>query len=91
MKFTFSKPYTYEGKEYTEIEMDLEGLTGKDVSLAKRAFTRFGGYSPIIATDVEFCTFLATKAAKLPFEFVEKLPAKDYCRLGQEVSNFLMA
>ena len=40
--------------------------------------------------DTDFCVYLAAKAAKLPIEFMENLPAKDYCAIGQEVSNFLL-
>lgn len=90
VKFTFSKPYTFEGTEYSEIDVDLDGMTGRDVSAAKREWTRQGNFSAVISTDVDFCACLAARAAKQPIEFVEGLPAKDYCRLAQEVSNFLL-
>lgn len=90
MKLKLSKPYTFEGQEYTDFEADLEALTGRDVSAAKREWTRMGNFSAVIATDIDFCVYLAAKAAKQPIEFVEGLPAKDYCRIAQEVSNFLM-
>lgn len=91
MKFVFSKPYTFEGKEFTEIDCDLDALTGKDVSAAKREWSRQGNFSAVISTDIDFCAYLAAKAAKQPMEFVERLPARDYCRLAQEVSNFLLS
>lgn len=90
MKFTFSKPYTFEGQEYTEIDCDLEGLTGKDVSAAKRDWSSQGNFSAVITADLEFCSYVAAKAAKLPIEFFEGLPAKDYCRISTAVSNFLL-
>lgn len=90
MKFTLSKPYAFEGKEYTELDLDLDALTGRDVALSKREWSRSGGYTPLVTFDLEFCAYLGAKAAGLPFEFVEKLPAKDYCLLSQTVSNFLM-
>ena len=43
-----------------------------------------------MASDSDFCVYLAAKSAKLPVEFMENLPAKDYCAIAQEVSNFLM-
>lgn len=90
MKITFSKPYTFEGQEYTEIDLDLDSLLGRDVAAAKREWQRQGNYSMLIAADVEFCAYLAAKAAGKPLEFIEKLPAKDYCLVAQAVTNFLL-
>lgn len=90
MKFTFQKPYTFEGKEYTEIDCNLEGITGKDVSIAKREWAQQGNYSAIVTIDIDFCAYVAARSANLPYEFVEGLPAKEYCRLAQMVSNFLL-
>ena len=90
MKIELSKPYTFEGKEFTEFEADLESLKGRDVAEAKREWVRQGNFAAVIASDIDFCAYLAAKAAKQPFEFVEGLPAKDYCRVAQEVSNFLL-
>lgn len=90
VKFTFSKPYTFEGTEYSEIDVDLEGLIGKDVSAAKREWARQGNFAAIVPADLDFCAYIAAKAAKQPFEFVEGLPAKDYCKLATQVSNFLL-
>ena len=38
MKIALTKPYNFEGKEYTELEIDFESLTGRQVSQAKREF-----------------------------------------------------
>lgn len=90
MKYVLSKEYEFEGQKYTEIEIDLGMLTGRDVSAAKREWARVGNFSPLMASDTDFCVFLAAKAAKLPIEFMSGLPAKDYCGIAQEVSNFLL-
>ena len=82
MKYILSKEYEFEGQKYTEIELNLDVLTGKDVSAVKREWARAGNISPLVAVDTDFCVYLAAKAAKLP--------AKDYCAIGQEVSNFLL-
>ena len=89
MKIQLKKPYEFEGKTYKDLEFDLEGLTGVDVSAAKRDWLRSGGYSPSMASDVDFGAFLAAKAAKLPMEFMQGLPAKDYCAIGLRVCDFL--
>ena len=90
MKYILSKEYEFEGQKYTEIELNLDVLTGKDVSAVKREWARAGNISPLVAVDTDFCVYLAATAAKLPIEFMENLPAKDYCAIGQEVSNFLL-
>lgn len=47
MKIQLKKPYEFEGKTYKDLEFDLEGLTGVDVSAAKRDWLRSGGYSSL--------------------------------------------
>lgn len=90
MKITLSKPYEFDGVTYNELEIDLDALTGRDVVAAKREWARQGNVAAVISIDLEFATFLAAKAARKPYEFFDALPAKDYCRVAQEVINFLI-
>lgn len=90
MKIELSKPYSFDGVEFTAVELDLDSMTGRDVSAAKKEWTRQGNFAAVTAADIDFCAFLAARACKQPVEFVEGLPAKDYCKLAQEVSNFLL-
>ena len=90
MKHTFSKPYTFDGVEHTELEIDLDSLKGKDISAAKRAWALAGNFSPVPASDMDFCAALAAQASKQPVEFFEELPAGEYTKITQAVSNFLM-
>ena len=90
MKISLSKPYDFDGVTYTELDVDFESLTGRDVVAAKREWARLGNFSAVISTDVEFAVFLAAKAAKQPYEFFDALPAKEYCRIAREVTNFLI-
>lgn len=90
MKHIFVKPFTFEGKEYTELEFDLEALKGSDIKNAKRLYTKNGGFAAIPATDAEFCALLLQGLTKLPLEFFDEMPANDYCSLTQSVTNFLL-
>lgn len=90
MKYTFQKPFEFEGKEYTELDIPLDGLTGSDINAAKKEWQTEGNFSPILASDPGFCASVAARACKLPIEFFHALPAKDYMKLTQEVSNFLL-
>ena len=60
MKYILSKEYEFEGQKYTEIELNLDVLTGKDVSAVKREWARAGNISPLVAVDTDFlpCTLL---------------------------------
>lgn len=91
MKYTFNKPYEFEGKKYESIEFDLESLKGSDIAAAKKRFTAAGNFSAIPAADSEFCAMILAQASKQPQEFFDNLPAKDYCSLTQQVSNFLLS
>lgn len=88
-KFEFSKTIHFEEKEIKEIEFDLESLSGDDVEAVKKEFTAAGNYAPVPSSDSTFCIMLLARAAKMPIEFFKILPAKDYLKLAQEVSNFL--
>lgn len=60
MKIALTKPYNFEGKEYTELEIDFESLTGRQVSQAKREFIRSGNFAGgnIMQADMDFCVYL---------------------------------
>lgn len=86
----FSKPVTFEGQEIEELRMYLDGLTGRDISQVKSQWAAAGNFSPMAAADMTFCIMLACKAAKQPLELADVLPAKEYVKVQQEVSNFLL-
>lgn len=90
MKYEFKMPYEFEGQTYTELEANLEALTGADVSAVKRQYSTAGNFSPMPSTDPDFCALLLAKASKQPVEFFEQLPARDFLGITQQVTNFLM-
>lgn len=91
MKYKFKKPYEFEDVTYTELDYDLDSLTGADISAAKRQWALAGNFSPLPTTDADFCVFVLAKVTKQPIEFFTEMPAQDYCGITQQVSNFLMA
>lgn len=90
MKHKFAKPFNFEGKEYKELDIPLEELSGQDLSAAKREWAAAGNFSPVPVSDPDYCASVAARACKLPVEFFYALPAKEYTRLTQAVSNFLL-
>ena len=89
-KYEFSKKYTFEDKEYESIEFDLEELKGSDIEEIQKTFTATGTIVPVPALDYKFCASVLARAAKQPVEFFTQLPVKDYMKLVQQVSNFLL-
>ncbi len=90
MKYTFSKPFEFEGEKIEELEFDLETLTGEDLSKAKRNFLADGRvFSYIITADQDYAAYVLAIAAKKPIEFFKQMPARDYARLTMLVTAFL--
>lgn len=83
-----SKPYNFEGKEYTEIDLNaLEDLNTRDIIEAEKEFTETGQFEMMKEMTVGFSMIVASKATKLPTEFFIGLPAK----YGFEIKNTIMA
>lgn len=88
MKYEFTQPYQFEGKVFEEIEIDLESLKGSDMSAVKRQFAAKGLRSMAPIFDADYCALVAARAAKLPIEFFDEMPAKDYIEITSSVTNF---
>lgn len=89
MKHTFKKPYNFEGQDFEELEVPLDSLTGKDLSIAKSQWALAGNFSPMPSTDLDYCAAIAARASKQPIEFFEQMPAREFNKITQAVSNFL--
>lgn len=90
MKVTLSKPFTFEGKEYSEIELDLDSLTGNDLLKAEREFVATGGRANVPELSKEYLAIVVAKTAKVPVDIIHALPAKDFSKVTIEVQNFLL-
>lgn len=91
MLYKFKTPYEFEGKKYEELEADLTQLKGRDLADAKRAYTKAGNFAVLPVTDADYCVEIISRLTKLPREFFDDMPARDYLAITTEVSNFLMA
>ncbi|AJQ29021.1 phage tail assembly protein [Pelosinus fermentans] len=86
---TFNKPFIFEEKEYTELNLDLEALTGKDLLEASREVRTIGETSPVVELSKSYYAVVGAKAAKVPIDLVLALPAKEFSQLTVEVQSFL--
>ena len=85
----FKKPYLFETKEYTEIDLSgLESLTAKDLIDSERQFAASGQVAAINEMNMGYVCIVAAKASKLPVEFFEKLPANEAIKVKNAVTGF---
>ena len=88
---SFSKPYTFEGTEYKEIDLSgLEDLTSEDLENADSQFSMSGKFDAMRESSTAYCMLLSATATKKPIEFFKKLGAKDTVKIKMVVSNFLL-
>lgn len=91
MIHAFKNPYTFEGQEYTEIDIPMESMTGRDFEAAVKAWQRSGGKAAVPALDSGFCAFAAARFCKQPVEFFEGLPINEYVTITTKIGNFLFS
>lgn len=90
--FAFKKPYTFEGKEYTGVDIGkVEELTTEDFCTVDRYFERKGRQIAVPEADREYCLALVAMANGLPFEFFKKMPGTESTRIRGRVQSFLFA
>ena len=74
---TFKKPYKFEDKEYTELDMSgLNKLTVQDVIDVQKSLQNSGNTAAMVVmeTTAAFAMELAVKATKKPVEFYKLMP-----------------
>lgn len=88
----FNKPYLFEGKEYTEVDLSgLKDLSGADMIEVNKYVERNSAKTVNIMPEVsmEFLFMMAAKASDLPVEFFMGMPAKQSLSIKRSVFGFL--
>ena len=86
-KIALKKPYTFEGKEYTEIDLSgMEKLKVKDMIEVQKAVGAEPSAAILSGASTAFVMELAARATGLPKEFFKLLPA----RAAMEVRTAIM-
>lgn len=85
------KPYLFERKEYTEIDLSgMEDMTGADMIAVNKIMQRTSaGIDVMPEVSVEYAFYFAARAAKLPVEFFTNLPPKESMKVKNRVMGFL--
>ncbi|WP_217562789.1 phage tail assembly protein [Paenibacillus sp. GbtcB18] len=90
--YKLSRPFTFEGQEYTKIILDFDKLTGKDLLSCEQQLKSIIGpqeFLPVKGVDSRYQAIVASRASGLPYEFFEELPASDFSKVTQRAQNFL--
>ena len=90
MKCVFKKAVSFEGKEFTELDLDLDGLTGGDLIKASRESAILGDVNPVQELSMTYLAVVAAKAAKVNVDMILALPASEFSKVKVEVQNFLL-
>ena len=86
----FRRPYHFEGKEYTQVDLSgLEDATASDLVAVERILRKRGVMDPLVEMSPELAALLASRVAKLPEEFFMGLPINEMVKLKTTVSGFL--
>lgn len=85
----FNKPFTFEGKEYTEIDLsNLENLSAADMIAVNKLIPQ-QGVNVMPEVSLEYAMYMAARAAKMPVEFFTALPMKEAIKVKNRVMGFL--
>lgn len=85
----FNKPFKFEGKEYTEIDLSgLESMSAADMIAVGKIMPK-SGVDVMPEVTLEFAVHLAARAAKQPVEFFTALPMKEALKVKNRVMGFL--
>ena len=91
MVVKFKKPYRFEGKEYTEIDLtSLDDLQAADMIAVNKYMQRTSaGVDVMPEVTLEYACVLASKATKMPVEFFTGLPPREAMKVKNRVMGFL--
>lgn len=84
----FNKPFKFEGKEYTEVDLTkIDDLCAEDIKYIDRQFQRQGLSSVFKEMSIPYAMIVATKASSRPIEFFNKLPVCEAMKIKNLVAE----
>ena len=85
---TLSRPISVKGESISELDLNLDVLTGKDLIAIEDAMRIKGLSTGAWDMSRSFLVRVAAKALALPPEALENLPVKDFMAIVNEVLVF---
>lgn len=84
------KPIQFDGKEITELDLQLEDISGMDICEAEKAYVAQGGAPSVLELSKAFTAEVAARACGVPVELIKVLKAKDFNAVTTTVQDFLL-
>ncbi|MBH0342740.1 hypothetical protein ABB08_11290 [Paenibacillus larvae] len=91
--YTLSRPFSFEGKEYTELLLDFDSLSGRDLLSCEsqlKTVVDKTDFIPMKEISKPYLALVVARAAKVPVELIQGLPAKDFSKMTVRAQNFLL-
>lgn len=89
-KLELKKPFMLDGEEVTEINYDLDELTGNDIERAITELGKKGIVVTVVETDQRYHAMLFAYAAGIAYEDVCRLPLKDFTKATTAIRDFFL-
>lgn len=89
-KVTLSKPITVDGKQVSEIELNLDAVTGADIMFCVSEASAAKGLVVNYRVDAEVHLQLAARVTGIAREQLLKIAGRDFNRLMAPVQGFFL-
>lgn len=88
----FSKPYTFEGEEYKELDLSpIQDLTTTDLIFIDKVYAGLHKSAPLVRyTDTQYVELVAKRALNKPIEFFNQMSAKDFSEVMGVISAYFL-
>ncbi|MDP5277142.1 phage tail assembly protein [Chengkuizengella axinellae] len=89
--FELRQSIQFEEKEYKELKLDFDSLTGEDILACARQYNATESDRALVKeTDKAYQAFVAAKSANVPIELIKKLNASDFSKVTLRAQRFLL-
>ncbi len=89
--YEFRKPYTFEGKTYTEIDLSpITGFNTRDMQAIETAFAKTRHAPEKKWFDVLYMKIIAMRATGLPVEFFDGMLMKDFLEIEARIRAYFL-
>lgn len=91
MKIALNQPFKIKDKEVTEIELNFESLTGKQLADAEKEVRAMGDQTPSVFLSMQYHSAIAAKLLGMPVDEILAMNAVDYKNIMVQVASFFLA
>ena len=90
MKIILKQPLKVKDKEITEVKLDFEKLTGKQLADAEKEARAMGDQSPSVMVSMQYHSVIAAKMIGVPVDEILAMNAVDYKNIIVQVASFFL-